>query len=48
MKNLEQLINDEPVVRELWENYLNLHNYVDDKMVEGCEEAEEVMSNTTI
>ena len=48
MKNLEQLINDEPAVKELWENYLTLQNYVDDKMVEGCEDAEYVLSNTTI
>ena len=39
----KELLETYEQVKKLWENYLELFNYVDDKMVEGCEQAKELL-----
>ena len=40
----KELLETYEQVKKLWENYLELFNYVDDKMVEGCEQAKKVLT----
>jgi len=42
-KTLKELIKQNGAIKELWEEYLKLYNYVDDKMVEGCDVAEKLL-----
>tara|TARA_R100000655_G_scaffold109802_1_gene165563 strand:- start:1599 stop:1745 length:147 start_codon:yes stop_codon:yes gene_type:complete len=44
MKSLQELIKENKSVANLWEEYLTLYNYVDNKMVEGCVQAEELLN----
>ena len=44
MKSLQELIKENKSVANLWEKYLELYTYVDDRMVEGCEQAEELLN----
>ena len=40
----KKLLETNKQVKKLWEDYLELFNYVDDKMVEGCEQAKKVLT----
>ena len=44
MKSLQELIKENGAVKDLWDEYLELYTYVDDRMVEGCEQAEELLN----
>jgi len=44
MKSLKELIKENKSVANLWAEYLTLYNYVDDKMVEGCDVAEKLLT----
>ena len=44
MKSLQELIKENKSVANLWEEYLKLYNYTDNKMVEGCEVAEKILT----
>jgi|TARA_Y100000015_G_scaffold16738_1_gene16082 3-methyladenine DNA glycosylase AlkD len=44
MKSLQELIKENKSVANLWEEYLTLYNYVDNKMVEGCNIAEKILT----
>jgi len=43
MKNLNELIKENKAVAKLWNDYLELFNYADDKMIEGCNVAEKLL-----
>jgi len=42
-RTLGELIKENKSIKNLWEEYLTLYNYVDNKMVEGCVQAEELI-----
>jgi len=44
MESLQELIKENKSVANLWNEYLMLYNYVDDKMVEGCDVAEKLLN----
>ena len=44
MKSLQELIKENNAIAELWNEYLMLYNYADDKMVEGCDVAEKLLT----
>ena len=41
---LQELIKENKAIAALWKDHLMLYNYVDDKMVEGCEQAKELLT----
>jgi len=43
-KTLEELIKENKAVAKLWNDYLQLFNYTDDKMIEGCDIAEKLLN----
>jgi len=43
MKSLHELIKENKSVANLWEEYLTLYSYVDDKMLEGCDVAKKIL-----
>tara|TARA_R110002020_G_scaffold424738_1_gene633984 strand:+ start:560 stop:697 length:138 start_codon:yes stop_codon:yes gene_type:complete len=44
MKSLHELIKENKEIANLWDDYLELYNYVDDRMIEGCEIAKELLN----
>ena len=44
MKRLQELIKENKAVKDLWDEYLELYNYVDNQMVEGCDVAEKLLT----
>ncbi len=44
MKGLKDLIKENKEVQRLWDEYLMLYTYVDDKMVEGCDVARKLLT----
>jgi cell fate (sporulation/competence/biofilm development) regulator YlbF (YheA/YmcA/DUF963 family) len=44
MKDLKDLIKENKEVKKLWDEYLMLYTYTDDKMVEGCDVAHKLLT----
>ena len=44
MVSLQELIKENKAVANLWNEYLELYNYVDNKMLEGCDVAEKLLT----
>ena len=43
-KTLGELIKENKAIAKLWNDYLQLFNYADDKMIEGCKDAEKLLT----
>ena len=43
-KTLGELIKENKAIAKLWNDYLQLFNYADDKMIEGCDVAEKLLN----